>query len=603
MKNYFKNTFLLLFAAILILSFSTKANAEESLSIPKWLIQSQLLENGDLSMKEDITFRFSKNFNGVFREIVLDKTSGVQDIIVSEVTDNGEIQYRRVDDARKGDYGVFIVIEDTDIRKIQIFSPSRNEEKTFRLSYIVKNVAIKYNDIGELYYKFLGRENETPIDDFTVEIKLPQNDVNDEVKIFAHGPLNGQILRKTNNIAYMEVKDVTKDTFIEGRILFPREFISSSNNTVNKDNYTNIINEEVSLQKQIEEKAVRNAARSSLFGNISIALAAFEIIIFILLLSKFRREKDIYDTVNNSIIPEDCTPAVANYLVTMTYDSNTIIATILDLFRKGYIEVDGGQEYTKKRKKLKDFKITKIKEEDSALLSHEKYFMHWILDDIGDGKSVTTRHIEKYSKNHDSEFESSYFDWQKKIKEDAVRKGYFDKSSNKYATYLIIISSITLILSIITLGFRSLFGLALMGASIVLLIYGISLYFRKSDYGYSQYKKWLEFKNYMNQSKKLTIIDDFTKYPLDISLIYALGLGVDKKTIKKFNIDKIYDNQDCYCNNGWLYWYFIFAHDQNNAFADSIDRSFDSTTPSTGSGGGFSAGGGGGAGGGGAGGF
>ena len=43
--------------------------------------------------------------------------------------------------------------ENNTIRVLHIF-PSDNEEKTFRVSYVLKNVAIKYNDIGELYYKF-----------------------------------------------------------------------------------------------------------------------------------------------------------------------------------------------------------------------------------------------------------------------------------------------------------------------------------------------------------------------------------------------------------------------------------------------------------------
>lgn len=603
MKVFLKNIYLTMFTIIMILSFSTISFAEESLSIPKWQIESQLLGNGDLSITEDITFRFNDKFNGVFREILLEKTSGIQDINVAEVTEGSESQYKRVNDAKKGDSGVFVVIQDADVDKVQIFSPSRDEQKTFRISYTVKNVAIRYNDIGELYYKFLGSENETPIDSFTVEVRLPQNDVNDEVKIFAHGPLNGNITRKTNNIVYMQVKDVPKGTFIEGRVLFPKDFILNSNNLVDKNNYKNILDEEASFQKKIEEKAAKNVARSNLFGNISFVISAFEIIIFVLLLSKFRREKNIYEITRSNAIPEDCTPAVASYLVTMTDDSNTIIATILDLFRKGYIEIDGGQEYTMKRKKLRDFTITRVKEDDVILLNHEKHFMHWILDEIGDGKSVTTRDIEKYSKDNDSGFQSSYYDWQKKIKEDAIKKGYFDKSSKKYAGFLIIISSITLVFSLITLGFKSLFGLILLGTSILLLIYGITLYSRKSDYGYSQYKKWLEFKKHMNEYKNYNGIDDLTKYPLDISLIYALGLGIDKKVIKKFNINKAYNNQSYYQSNGWLYWYFLFAHDKNNDFNKSINRSFSGTSSSTGSGGGFSGGGGGGAGGGGAGGF
>lgn len=603
MKIFFKNRLLLFLAIIIVLSFSSKSNAEESLIIPEWKMESILLENGDLSIIEDITFKFNDKFNGVFREIVLDKTSGVQDIKVAEVRKSGEYQYKRVKDAKKGDHEVFVVKESTDVNKIQIFSPSRDEEKTFRISYIIKNVAIRYNDIGELYYKFLGKENKTPINDFIVEIKLPQNDVNDEVKIFAHGPLGSKITRKTNNIVYMQVRDVPKNTYIEGRVLFPKDFIPSSNNLVDKNNYRNILDEEVSFQKRIEDKLVLDATITRSLGYISLIISIVEILIFILMLNIFRRERDIYETISNNVIPEDCTPAIAGYITSAFIDSNAIMATILDLFRKGYIKIDDGEEYTEKRKKLKDFTIIKVKEFDNALLSHEQFFMGWLLDEIGDGTSVSTRDIEKYSNKYSSEFQISYYKWQKKVKEDAINKGYFEKGRNKYGTFLVIFSSITLLISIVTLIFENLFGLALLATSISLLIYGIALFFRKSDYGYSQYQKWRGFKKYMNNSKNYTKINEFSEYPLDISLIYALGLGVDKKVIKKLKFDTSNSNENYLYSNGWLYWYFIFAQDRNNTFRKSIDNSFGGISSSTGSGGGFSGGGGGGAGGGGAGGF
>ncbi len=584
-------------------SFFNIANAEESLIIPKWHIESQLQENGDLSIVEDITFRFNDKFNGVFREIVLEKTSGLQDIKVAEVTESGEFQYKKVKDAKKGDYGVFIVSEERKVNRLQIFSPSRDEEKTFRISYIVKNVAIMHNDIGELYYKFLGSENETPIGSFTVEIRLPQKDINDEVKVFAHGPLNGKITRKTNDIVYMEVTDVPKDTYIEGRILFPKDFIPSSTNIVNKNSYKSILDEEASLQKKIEKKSALDEAITKILGNISLITSIVELLIFVLLLIIFRRDKNIYETINSSQIPEDCTPAIAGYITNMVIDTNTIMATILDLFRKSYIRIEDGEEYTKKRKKLKDFTITRVKEDDASLLSHEKYFLGWLLDEIGDKSSVTTRDIEQYSKDNNSKFMTDYYDWQKKIKEDTISKGYFEKGRGKYAAFLIIFSSITLLISIVTLIFENLLGLTLLLASILLLIFGISLIHRKSDYGYGQYKKWLEFKKYMNNSKKQATIDDFSRYPLDISLIYALGLGVDKKILKKFDIETTSSSGEHLYSNGWLYWYLIFASDKNNLFKRSIDNSFSGASSSTGSGGGFSGGGGGGAGGGGAGGF
>ena len=72
---------------IMVLSFPLKPYAEDSLSISRWLIESELLENADLYIEEDINFDYSGKFNGVFREIVLEKTSGVKDIEVGQIRD------------------------------------------------------------------------------------------------------------------------------------------------------------------------------------------------------------------------------------------------------------------------------------------------------------------------------------------------------------------------------------------------------------------------------------------------------------------------------------------------------------------------------------
>lgn len=579
------------------------SSGEESLGITEWFVESNILENGDLSIVEDITFKFSGKYNGVFREIVLEGTSGIEGIHVVENSEDKALEYKRVEDAKKGDSNVFLANEKDNSVTLQIFSPSKNEEKTFRISYIIKNVAKKYNDIGELYYKFLGAENDTPIDFFSANIRLPEKDVNDKVKIFAHGPLNGEINKISDNTVNLQVEDVPKDTFIEARILFPREFIPASQNIIDKDGYSNIINEEAQLQDEIEENRIKREARKALFAKIASIIAVIEVIIFTLLAIKTRRLTDIHQERKYLEVPEDCTPAIATYITSNIISSNTIIATILDLYRKGYVKVEDGEEFTKKKEMLRDFTITKVKEEDDKLMSHERYFMNWLINEMGDSQTVTTKDIEHYSKTNGSIFTKHYLEWQRKIKEDVITKGYFDTSTKKFGLPLVLLFPISLIISIVTLVYESAFGFVLLGTSVLILIQGIVLLSRKSDYGYEQYRKWLEFKKYMKRLKNDNSTDDLAKYPKDISLIYGLALGIDNDILNKFNIETTYRESAFPYGYGWMYWYFILNNDKSNVFNKSINDSFSSVTPPVGGGGGFTGGGGGGAGGGGAGGF
>ncbi|MPW24339.1 DUF2207 domain-containing protein [Alkalibaculum sp. M08DMB] len=589
---------------LFVLSFAVmgcpSVKAEEALTISSWNVDASILETGDLTIVEDITFEFNDQYNGVFREIILEKTSGIADLHVKEILQNEDLEYSEANDADNGDQGVFVVEESSDDVLIKIFSPSENEEKTFRISYIVKNVAIRYNDIGELYYKFLGSENETPIDNFTVNIQLPKS-ISEDSKIFAHGPLNGEMGKKAVDTFFLRVNNVNSNTFVEARVLFPSEYISLSTNRADINNYENILEEEADFQKKIEEDLQKKETIGKLLEQTSIIAVILGFGLFVILIFSFRRRNKSNETEEYSRIPEDCTPAIAASLTSIPIDSNTIIATILDLFRKGYLRVDYERESNSKKSDEKAVIISKVKEDINSLSNHEKHFIKWLIDDMGNEKSVSTQDMEDYSKENSTEFLESFNEWKKKIKEDTNAKGYYDKTKGKYATGLVLSSTLFLILGIFTLVYGSIIGVAVILVSVLLFIYAMTLYYRRSDYGYEQYVKWIGFKKYIKEFRNHSSIDDFSKYPHDNSIIYALGLGVDMKIANKFEFNRDNGTDQIHTNNSWIYWYFILNSGSDNAFNRSINNSFGDTGGA--STGGFSGGGGGGAGGGGAGGF
>lgn len=401
----------------------------------------------------------------------------------------------------------------------------------------------------------------------------------------------------------LQARDLPKNTFIEGRILFPREFIASSQNLIDQAAYSSIINEESRLEEKTREKAVRRKKIGLVFGQLALILSIIQGLIIALFLVRYRRPKDIYEEERYLKIPDDNSPALVSYITSAGIGSNTIIATILDLFRRDYIKIHEDEAITKKGKKLQQFTISKLRDGDQKLLNHERYFMDWLINIMGNGSSVTTGDIKNYSKKNTLKFSRHYNRWSQIIKEDADRIGYFDKSTRKEAILLTISFPIGFILSIISLANENILGLALMLTSFLMLFQGISLLFRKSDYGYYQYKSWMEFRKNMKKLKKKRVDYDINKYPRDFSLIYGLALGLDQDILDSFNIDMGHGGDIYSYSQGWIYWYFLLNSDRGNAFNKSIENSFTGMTSPIGGGGGFTAGGGGGAGGGGAGGF
>lgn len=597
MKKSIYTTILLLCIFIFTGNF-TIVNADDDLTIPQWNTQAQVLENGDLNVTDNITFRFNDYYNGVFREIVVEDNSSIENISVNEIKDTQKEEYKLVEEAENGDEGVYTIDkESSDSIQIKIFSPSEDQEKTFQISYSVENIAVRYNDTGELYYKFIGSENTTEIDNFSVNVQLPGK-INEKCHIFGHGPLNGEVGILNENTYFMRVKDVPLETFVESRILFPREYISLSSNIQNSNGYSRIIEEESQLQTEILQKQQRREAIGNILSQITIVLSVICTGIFILCLIIFRRKINYIDKDELTIIPEDCTPAVAAVITSTPIDSKTTISTMLDLYRKGYISIDKYEDGSDDK-----FVIKKNNKELRDLLSHEKHFIHWFIDDMGDGSSVSSEAIEKFSKENGSDFYNYFTQWHKKINEDAVIKGYYDKSKGKIAAVLIILSILSLISGIGALIFEESIGFVSIPVSITLFAYGISLIYRRSDYGYEQYKRWMGFKKYMKEYRDNYTIEDINKNSKDISLIYALALGMEMKINDKYKFNREDYSQATNSGYSFLFWYVVLQSSDHNVFENSISNSMGGTDSNGNITGGFSAGGGGGAGGGGAGGF
>lgn len=582
---------------VLLIFISTTSFADDSLTITRWIVDSTLLDNGDLLISEDITFDFKDKFNGVYRYIVLDGVSGIDKLKVYEMVKGVENSYRLMPSANKGDRDVFTASQKKDSVEIKIFSPSSDEQKTFRIEYRLKNVAIKHIGTGELYYKFLGSENSTPIEFFSASVRLPGKD-RENTKIFAHGPLNGNINFIEDDLIKLEVSNVPTNTFVEARILFPETFIRESTNQGN-NTFDNIMNEELSLARAKEEKIANKAKSKSIFNNLSLMFSGLVAVITGFIFNKLRRKVDIYDSLN-STYPEDISPAELRLFMTSIIDPRALMTTIFDLARKGYLNIE---EIESSKKKKKDFQFSKTIRPKKDLLPHEEFFLDWLFNTIGDGNIVTTIVIEDYRKKNFSKFGKDFTLWQRKVKADLQSRDYYDKKVAKWGGLVLVISIFAFSIGLIAMIFEAFYGVILLIMSIFIFVYSIVLFTRKSNKGYIQYQLWKDFKKDLER-QGVTLDGYNINIAHDKVLIYALALGLSMKSIDRFRDGM----PDSYNPTHWSYWYFMTNRHGGSSFEDRFNSSFyggstDTTSSSIGGGGGFSGGGGGGAGGGGAGGF
>lgn len=585
--------------------------ASDGLKIVNWDIDANVLQNGDLEIKEDISFKFSKKYNGVYREINFKDTSKVSDIKVFENKDGIEYEFKNVTEGKNGEKEIFQISDKKNAKSIKIFSPAREGVKTFTLKYKVLNESVKYNDIGELFYQFIGKSNETHIEKLNINITFCKPIKKQDFNIFAHGPLNGEIRFVDDDTISLNVNKLNPNNIVASRILFPVDYIKDSTNYVNENASERIINQELSYAKKTQEKINKIGSLKKVGNYGSFAFMGISIVIMALVTIKFRRKITVDFNDFHGIIPEECTPAVASFVYNSSIASKDIISTMLDLCRKGYLtieDVDKNKEDTlyvevKKSKKRKinkkshDYIVTNIREIDDSLLEHEKYFIKWIISTIGDGKSVTLKQIKEFSKKNSREFYSGYRNWITLIKVYVKSKDYFDNKAKKSGKWLLLFGLIEVAIGIMFMVFGSILGVVVLILGLIFMAWSVGLMYRKSDYGYVQAKRWNEFKNRVKKVNDENIERELSQYGLDECLVYGMSLGMSQAEINKFK-PYIFSSQSY--NNTYLWWYFAASTSKNtNYFNTSIDSVFSSVAPSTGSGGGFSSGGSSGAGGGG----
>ena len=182
MKTKIKLLIVIIFMTLAIVLFSKNVEAK-SYNIENMDMQVTINDDGSAQIKHSLKYNFNGNYNGIYidgDEVIVEK--------VVESTNGKDIQHQLVKSAVNGDKAKYTVANTNGMYRIKVYSPSNNEKKTFDLYYTIKNLCVKHNDVGELYYNFIGGKWECDINKLNIDIYLPNNQ--DELKIWGHGPLN-----------------------------------------------------------------------------------------------------------------------------------------------------------------------------------------------------------------------------------------------------------------------------------------------------------------------------------------------------------------------------------------------------------------------------
>ena len=201
----------LLFLAITAIFLGQNKVQAKSYTVEDMDIQATINSDGSVKIEQKITYNFSGSYNGIYINIPYQledieaekavKNNEIDDDIyngskvtvnkVSTIKNGTETEFSKVTSATNGNKNVYTTTNESGLQKIKVYSPSNNTTKTFKIDYVIDNLCVKHNDIGELYYNFIGGAWEVTIKKLNIDIYIPQNTEN--IEVWGHGPYNRAI--------------------------------------------------------------------------------------------------------------------------------------------------------------------------------------------------------------------------------------------------------------------------------------------------------------------------------------------------------------------------------------------------------------------------
>ena len=462
MKKNIKQLVIFLIILIAIIFIQNKVEAQ-SYYIEDMDIQANVNTDGSVDIEQTLTYYFNGEYNGIYITVPYKVTnSEYKDIIknnrindnlytgsdvdvksVSEIIGKAEKNYNIEKNAINGENGVYTTTKDKKTFGIKVYSPSSNELKTFKIKYNIKDLCVQHNDIGELYYNFIGGEWKCNIENLNIDIYLPYN--KSEIKIWGHGPYNGQSKIISNTHANFKVNDIKKGQYVSARVIFDNSNIANSTKKSGIDATEIIYENENDIIEHKEEKI-------KFTRNVVIMGVCLLIYWIILLLSYEKDKKYILEDIDEDYLFNKYNPMIAGCIQgSRDILSRDIIAVILNLIEKKNIKLEIKDQISKGRVYL----ILKVPEKENEMDTIEKYVYDWIFN----GKEIVelSDRLEKIPKEKDA---NEKFEQLNKMVEMRLSKMEANKKSvpialRKFNIFLFVISILFVIRHIIFNGINN----------------------------------------------------------------------------------------------------------------------------------------------------
>ncbi len=574
-------------------------------------IEAAVGPDGSLRISESHTYAFDGQFSWATYRLPLRRENRIRDIRVAD--ESGP--YVQSPSGRPGTYQV---TRDDAAVAIRWAFRAADESRTFSIGYVIDDVVMVYDDVAELYWKFIGTSWDRPSQDVRVTVRLPGRLRADEIRAWGHGPLRGDV-RPIDGGAVLAVRNLAAGTMVEGRMIFPKEAVPGARMRLPGAALSRILREEGAWAEQANRtRLLQRAILGGLLGLPLLALGGW-----VLLYLRFGREpvpappEGYYRE-----LPADYTPAELGALWRFnSVQPADFVATVLDLLRRGYLGMEVNGSETGSDRDDAYTLVRKAKTDGLRAFEEEVLYILFGHEHAG-GERVTISRGQGLPDEAKTRMGRRFSTWTGMVRQAAKVHGFFDLTSMRMRWVALVLGIIVAFIggwaamglaAVLTAGgFSSVIGAGIAtGISGLVLAIGSGAVMRRSQWGADDLRRWQGFRRFLLDFSEMRRAEVPALTLWEHYLVYAVPLGVADRVIEQLR--KIFPAEELGRSPGLQPWTTSPARGgapagrgdplaSFSAFTTAFAAATSSASSGSGGGGGFSGGGGGGGGGGGSGG-
>lgn len=338
-----------LITALGVFLFGYTVLADE-VTINEERIYVEITSEGIVKIYDNLVYDVTGSLNGFYKNISYDKADAIRINKVQEAINPQKVNtdfedYELVDEAQKGDKGVYTLEAQGDDVTVRMYSPFKDGFKGFRIGYELSGAMNKYKDVAEFYWKFVDESNETAIKRLEIYLTYPEGSTKDTIRAYAHGPLNGDVKILDDRTAIFTVDNVDSNTLVEIRALMPSELLASMDYTIEEQMLDKIVSEEQGYIKEIEKEEAKRKETEQ-FGKLSpLIVIVLNAIAGMFMIFKLRTPK--YNQYEREAINIEAYDPVTLCYYAAPYSTNItngLLGELLNLVRKGFLIIEPQKE-------------------------------------------------------------------------------------------------------------------------------------------------------------------------------------------------------------------------------------------------------------------